>query len=435
VQLSATTDHFFSIEDSLSKRRLAYTDVGEKNSDILLLCIPGLLETRETFSNLIIKIDADHKFRAVSVDLCGRGDSDPLGESQNYSMRLYFKDLELLLENLLSNHISKSPQIHLIGTSMGGLLALYLASMGKRPISGVILNDVGFSLAWWSIYKLYGKMSKGSKMTSVKPVMDLEQLASELKVNTRVIQAVQDPSHFDLPFKSDMMGMRFNDLIKKMRHPVSLIHASESVICTALQVDEFLKYYPRSQLLEVPKAHHPAPYEDRVCEFVISRVAAPKLQAHGSSSADLKDLSALISDHNDQPEVVDSLNQAISLEPFTQPVTSPFAEQLTLPLFAALDSGIVTDSMEKISEINQEMFAQFTHSAEQLAGGLTDVPGQSSKPEINSKVTVEEVFKSDSLNQKTAPATLNTKSEFSISGEGLLFKLKTSLSQFFKLKG
>jgi len=129
------------------------------------------------------------------------------------------------------------------------------------------------------------------------------------------------------------------------------------------------------------------------------------------------------------------LNQAISLEPFTQPVTSPFAEQLTLPLFAALDSGIVTDSMEKISEINQEMFAQFTHSAEQLAGGLTDVPGQSSKPEINSKVTVEEVFKSDSLNQKTAPATLNTKSEFSISGEGLLFKLKTSLSQFFKLKG
>ena len=42
--------------------------------------------------------------------------------------------------------------------------------------------------------------------------MDVNDIAHFLNVAPAVVKAVQEPSHFDLPYKSDLMGMRFANI-------------------------------------------------------------------------------------------------------------------------------------------------------------------------------------------------------------------------------
>ena len=75
-----TVSKFPSLEFHFPKgnRHLAYSAVGDANSPHVLLCLPGLLETRATFDPLLKAADGLQGLRVISVDLCGRGDSSAL---------------------------------------------------------------------------------------------------------------------------------------------------------------------------------------------------------------------------------------------------------------------------------------------------------------------------------------------------------------------
>ena len=75
-----TLSKFPALQFPLPKgdRHLAYSAVGAANSAHVLLCLPGLLETRATFDPLLQAAEGVHGLRVVSLDLCGRGDSSPL---------------------------------------------------------------------------------------------------------------------------------------------------------------------------------------------------------------------------------------------------------------------------------------------------------------------------------------------------------------------
>lgn len=283
MKIKKIVNQYLVVDDHNLDRKLAYSEVGNRDSDQLLLCIPGILEKRETFSPLLEKIShSDFSLRTVSLDLCGRGDSDPMKDPRDYKMSRYLADIERVLRELISNHNNPAVEVNILGTSMGGILGMYLSTSPAIKVSNLILNDIGFSLSWWSIYKLYGVMTKTSAPSfSGLPTfgnfqgngaIDVAEMAINLGVSKEVIKAVQEPSHFDLPYKSDFLGMRFLDVIKPFKGSVSLIHGQDSPICTALQVNEFLKFYPTGNLLLVPGAEHPAPFNELVCDFIISKI-------------------------------------------------------------------------------------------------------------------------------------------------------------------
>lgn len=369
-----------------SNRRLAYSDIGDKSADDLMLCIPGLLETRETFAPLL---DAAHQcgvVRVVSIDLCARGDSDPLPASASYSMQQYLHDLEIFLSFIKSTHATRSVRVHLLGTSMGGILAMYMAIQSRNAVSSVILNDIGLSLSWWSIYKLYGKMGKEAMVNA--GVVDVQKIARNLNVRPEVVQAVQEPTHFDLPYKSDLIGMRFGSMIREFQGRVYLIHAKDSVICTAIQVDEFLKRYPPNHLLEVPGAQHPAPYDPLVCEFVLgtlnlsqphSRAQAAAKPAHSppellqdlstsDDNAETKATAKAAMDISMRTQVLGALNPQSKLSPLggvlneqlplfasstgTDSLSSSGASALNHTAIPALSVHSFSDADEKLKEIN-----------------------------------------------------------------------------------
>jgi pimeloyl-ACP methyl ester carboxylesterase len=84
------------------------------------------------------------------VDVAGRGHSDWLADPMAYQIPTYATDLAILLGHLRQRHAlangSADPyalNIDWVGTSMGGLIGMALASQAAVGLRRLVLNDVG----------------------------------------------------------------------------------------------------------------------------------------------------------------------------------------------------------------------------------------------------------------------------------------------------
>lgn len=262
-------------------RHLAFSQVGDVHSTHVLLCLPGLLETRATFDPVLTMAQGMPGVRVIALDHCGRGDSDPLPGDAGYTMSVYLQDIVQFLRQEVMQPGQPVPRIEVLGTSMGGILAMYLASDPTNAIAGLFFNDIGLSLSWMSIYGLSDYLKQAGRMP------DPNELVVQLGVHLGVILAVQSPSHFDLPYRKDWKGMKFGHLLKNFHGPLRLIHGSESGVCLSEQVLEMQRKHPHCAVFEVMDAKHPAPFNDAVCQFVLRDLQAmPPVQAQAQKQAD-----------------------------------------------------------------------------------------------------------------------------------------------------
>jgi pimeloyl-ACP methyl ester carboxylesterase len=253
---------------------LAYSEVGDPQATQVLLCLPGLLETRASFDSLLQAAQNLQGLRVVSLDLCGRGDSDALPNDTGYCMSQYLSDVTEFIRHVLIPAGQAVPRITLLGTSMGGILAMYLAQNPQLSIKAIFLNDVGLSLHWMSIYGLYSSMKKNGR------VPDAHELAAQLRVSVGVVGAVQSPHHFDLPYKKDWKGMRFVQALHDFTGELRLVYGKESGVCLAAQVTELQAHFPKAKVLAVEGAKHPVPFDAKVVAFLLKGLGAvePKPQ-------------------------------------------------------------------------------------------------------------------------------------------------------------
>ena len=274
-------------------RHLALDTVGPDDATDVLLCLPGLLETRRTFDPVLQAVQALAESRphahdtsplpwqAISLDHCGRGDSDRLPDDAGYSMARYLDDVA----HLLRDHVlrARPRRLHVLGTSMGGILGMYLASDAQWPLRSLCLNDIGLSFHWVSIYGLYDGMKQGL------PAATPEAWATQLRVSPGVLRAVQSPAHFDLPYRKDWKGMKFAHLLQHYRGDVRLVRGGLSGVCLPEQVQALRQQVPHAHVLEVPTASHPVPYTPAVCEFVLADAlaCARRAPAHAAPAPEM----------------------------------------------------------------------------------------------------------------------------------------------------
>jgi pimeloyl-ACP methyl ester carboxylesterase len=261
------------VADFNEQRRLSYGISGDLQSNQMLICIPGILETRQSFTPLISFTDGYSSCVVVTVDLCGRGQSDPLRGSQSYAMSVYLNDLTQLLSHLSNIYPKAMNNIHLLGTSMGGILAMYLIAHSAFKIKGLMLNDIGLTLPWMSIYSLYGQISK-------KEMKGHAILSKILKVDSKLLADVQKQSHFDLPYKRDLMGMRFSNLLQNFKGEILLLYGENSKLCTYLQVNELSAIFPTSQLIRIENEGHPVSFSPIVCSCIATQLKLKKISLH-----------------------------------------------------------------------------------------------------------------------------------------------------------
>jgi pimeloyl-ACP methyl ester carboxylesterase len=100
-----------------------------------VLCLPGLTRNSRDFTSLAEWLAASH--RVLTPDLRGRGRSDHDPNWRNYQPMTYVGDIAALLTALAA------PNVVVIGTSLGGLLAMMMAAMLPGVLAGVVLNDIG----------------------------------------------------------------------------------------------------------------------------------------------------------------------------------------------------------------------------------------------------------------------------------------------------
>jgi len=223
---------------------------------------------------LLQAAESVHGLRVIGLDLCGRGDSDPMTDDTGYAMSVYLDDVLSFLKKEVMHGDAVMPRVHLLGTSMGGILGMYVASDKHLGIHSLTLNDIGLSLKWLSIYGLYDGMKQAGRMP------EPHELAQQLHVSIGAVLAVQSPAHFDLPYRKDWTGMQFGHLLNHFKGLVRLVHGSDSGVCLPAQVKEMQKALPKLEVLEVADAKHPAPFNAAVCGFVLQGLGVHKVQTH-----------------------------------------------------------------------------------------------------------------------------------------------------------
>ena len=124
------TEHHYKTSDALS---LYYRRYGSGKD--VVVCLPGLTRNSKDFHEIATHLAS--RSSVLCLDLRGRGQSDWDSDWHNYHPATYISDAWALLDQLgLSGVV-------LLGTSLGGLLAMIMASQQPGRVRAVILNDVG----------------------------------------------------------------------------------------------------------------------------------------------------------------------------------------------------------------------------------------------------------------------------------------------------
>jgi len=126
-------DVFYQSDDGL--RLYARDYPGPAKDSPAVICLPGLTRNSKDFDDLAQVLQAT--CRVICPDQRGRGRSqrDPLPE--NYRPDRYVKDMRTLLDLL------DIGRVVVIGTSLGGLMAMLLMAVDAARVAALVLNDVG----------------------------------------------------------------------------------------------------------------------------------------------------------------------------------------------------------------------------------------------------------------------------------------------------
>lgn len=112
---------------------------GDKNAARTVLCVHGLTRNGRDF-DFLAQLLAE-EYQVICPDIPGRGESPGFSNPLLYNYQTYIFDLQCLLTAF---HL---PQVHWIGTSMGGILGMMMANAMPGVIQSLVLNDVGCTVS------------------------------------------------------------------------------------------------------------------------------------------------------------------------------------------------------------------------------------------------------------------------------------------------
>lgn len=125
-------EKYFRSRDGL---KLYYRDYAGDPAKAPVLYLPGLTRNGSDFARSAEHIAPGR--RVICADQRGRGRSQYDVNWLNYHPGMYCDDMWILLRELGIDRVV------VVGTSLGGIMAMVMASMRPQQLAGVVLNDVG----------------------------------------------------------------------------------------------------------------------------------------------------------------------------------------------------------------------------------------------------------------------------------------------------
>ena len=161
----ATAEYWFESHDGL--RLFSRVYAGPRADAPVVVCLQGLMRNSRDFEDLAPHLAA--RYRVVVPDVRGRGLSARDPNFGNYQIPIYLADLLLLCAGLGVR------RAYIIGTSMGGLMAMVLAVTQPQLVAGIVLNDVGAEVDPQGLERIRGYAGKSP------PVRSWEQAVAQVR--------------------------------------------------------------------------------------------------------------------------------------------------------------------------------------------------------------------------------------------------------------
>ncbi|MHB2021021.1 MAG: alpha/beta fold hydrolase [Candidatus Xenobia bacterium] len=241
---------------------MRYTDQGSVAPAVV--CVHGLTRAGADFAPLAAALDR----RVICVDVMGRGDSEWLQDPTQYRIPRYVEDVRALLDFL---HLDT---VDFVGTSMGGLIGMWMASEYPHRIRRLVANDVGpeldprgirrildyvgvpFHFSTWEeaerhhrdIYAPFGELSPDQWEALARSVLrpaaegGFRYAYDPAVVRGTLVSAEELWKHWD-----------------SVRCPVLLLRGCDSDVFNMATAEQMLRRNPRARLHELPGRGHAPP--------------------------------------------------------------------------------------------------------------------------------------------------------------------------------
>jgi pimeloyl-ACP methyl ester carboxylesterase len=252
----------------IPSHKLSYVEWGDPLNENIILCIHGLTRNARDFDKLAVSLAND--FRVISIDIVGRGQSDWLENKFHYHYDTYIKDVLLFIEDLnLKN-------IHIIGTSMGGIIGYVIAAQHPELVKTLTLNDIGPFIPGSALKRI-------AKYVGLQPSFDNFELAKahcKILLSPFGIKEEEDWNHitkhstylgpdgkYRLAYDAEIVkGMNITpdsakdvnlwNVWNKVNCPILLIRGNKSDILTAATAEEMLKSKKNIKIYTVQNVGH-----------------------------------------------------------------------------------------------------------------------------------------------------------------------------------
>ena len=250
--------------------RMAYWEWGDAANPRVLVCVHGLSRQGRDFDVLAQAMSGE--YRVVCPDVVGRGQSDSLVDPMGYQIPAYVADMVSLLARL------NAQTVHWVGTSMGGLIGLGLASLKDSPVSKLVLNDVGPAIRFEAIQRIGSYLGAPMRWASVDEAADyLWSISQSFGPHTReqwlaLTRPMLKPDgdgfkpHYDaaiaVPFKSLTAEMVAGGeamtwaAFDAVRCPTLLLRGADSDLLTRETAQAMTQRGPKAQLREFAGVGH-----------------------------------------------------------------------------------------------------------------------------------------------------------------------------------
>src|SRR3954462_12896793 len=146
---------------------MRYVEWGDPANARVLVCVHGLTRNGRDFDYIAQSLS--DAYRVVCPDIVGRGRSDWLRDPGDYNYPVYLGDLTTLLAKI------GVETVDWLGTSMGGILGMILASLPGSPVRKLVVNDVGCFIPKAAIERI------GQYLGKDPPYESIEALEADLR--------------------------------------------------------------------------------------------------------------------------------------------------------------------------------------------------------------------------------------------------------------
>ena len=261
--------------------RMAYREWGAADNPRVLICVHGLTRNGQDFDPLASALASE--FRVICPDIVGRGRSEWLPSASLYGIPQYVADMVTLIARLDVECVSW------LGTSLGGLVGMALASLDGSPVSRLLLNDLGPRIEAVALRRIADYLGRAPRFASEEeaeryirqvgtPYGSLS--SAQWRHLTRVVLRRVADGGFELNFdpaiaESFRLAIAGGDIdlwpvYERIRCPTLLVRGELSDLLSRETAQAMAERGPRPRVIEVPRVGHAPMFLDEA-QIAIAR--------------------------------------------------------------------------------------------------------------------------------------------------------------------